>query len=528
MQRFLCHFRNYSVAVFSTLTATWLRLELEPILESRVPFGLFFISSLLTAWLAGTGPAVLAAVLSLLAAAHFIIPPSDSLFLNQPSDLFSLGIYLVVTLASILLFHQSAVQQRLAEKSAEENARLNAGLIEADTRKDEFLALLAHELRNPLTPIQTAVDLLDADPALIGQSRLPIETIRRQLRQLIRLVNDLLDASRFVHGKICIKSEPFLLEDAIQIAIETNQAALDERNHQFYVCLPDLPIRILGDLPRMSQAIFNVLHNATKYTHRGGHIRLSVTYSTGFVTIRIEDDGMGIPSELKARIFELFTQVNSSRSRREGGLGIGLALVRQLVHLHAGTISVASDGPGQGSRFTIELPCLPHCDLQPEVPPMEPAKNLPRPESSSLDELKDSECEKPKILMIDDNTDSSEMLGMLLQFEGFETRSASEGISGIRLGEQFRPEIILLDIGLPGMDGYEVAAALRKKTIFDDTVIIAVSGWDGAEYRRLSLDAGIDDHLAKPFVPGDLVNLIRHHLERKSLSFDTALEAFSE
>lgn len=523
--------RNYSIAIFSTMTATLLRKELEPILESKVPFGLFFISTLLTAWMAGTGPAILATVLSVVSTAHFIIPPHDSLYLHHPSDVFSLAIYLIVTLASIFIFHQSAAQQRQATESALENSRLNDGLREADRKKDEFLALLAHELRNPLTPIQTAMDLLEADRRWDSNPQ-AMQTIRRQLCQLVRLVNDLLDASRYVHGKLQIRHETFNLLDAIELAIETNLSVFEDRNHRFNFCLPDHEVLVRGDMPRMAQAISNLLHNASKYTHRNGHIRLSVEIRQAAALIRIEDNGIGIPHDLKNHIFELFSQVNSSRSRREGGLGIGLALVRELVQLHGGSIEVESDGPDRGSRFTIQVPILTPAEKPlithqtRELPTASPPHITPRDSEGPCEPL--AHCdreglhtahaaapdEKIRILMVDDNVDSTAMLAILLTTQGFAADSAADGISGIQKAQEFRPHLILLDIGLPGMDGFEVAKTLRQRPEFQDTRILALSGWDGEEYRQLSRDAGIDEHIAKPFRPQELLRIISDQLAR--------------
>ncbi|WP_197440897.1 ATP-binding response regulator [Thalassoglobus neptunius] len=531
--RFLDQMRRYSIALFSTLTATWIRMELDPILESKVPFGLFFVSSLLTAWLAGTGPAILAAVLSLLSAAHFIIPPHDSLLLIHASDLVSLWIYLGVTIAAIMIFNQLSVQRRISENSARENARLNDGLMEADRRKDEFLAMLAHELRNPLTPIQTALDILEDGPKSRQQAH-ALQTIRRQLGQTIRLVNDLLDASRYVHGKLRVKLSPINLVDAVEMAIEMSSSVIQERGHQFRASLPTDPVIINGDLARMSQSISNLLHNAAKFTPVKGHIRLAVSSENGIASVCVEDDGIGIPQELESDIFELFRQVNSSRSRREGGLGIGLSLVRHIIAAHHGTVEMFSDGLGQGTRFVLQLPCLDHkipakpstttdLNMSNRCDSPESSKNiLSESEFTSLQESsgrKPSQKVQPsvqsktassnrRILIVDDNVDSAEMLKLLLSMEGYVVITANNGIDGIQLAELNIPDVILLDIGLPGMDGFEVARILRRLPEMNDIRIIAVSGWDGNEYRELSREVGIDHHVAKPFLPSDLIKLI--------------------
>ncbi|MEW4486831.1 ATP-binding protein [Thalassoglobus sp. JC818] len=536
--RFVEHMRRYSIALFSTLTATWIRMELDPILESKVPFGLFFVSSLLTAWLAGTGPAILAAVLSLLSAAHFIIPPHDSLLLIHASDLVSLWIYLGVTIAAIMIFNQLSVQRRISENSAKENARLNDGLMEADRRKDEFLAMLAHELRNPLTPIQTALDILEDGPKSRQQSH-ALHTIRRQLGQTIRLVNDLLDASRYVHGKLRVQLAPINLVDAVEMAIEMSSSVIQERGHQFRASLPTTPVMINGDLARMSQSISNLLHNAAKFTPVKGHIRLAVSSENGFASVCVEDDGIGIPQELESDIFELFRQVNSSRSRREGGLGIGLSLVRHIIAAHQGTVEMVSDGLGQGTRFVLRIPCLkqeksetaPHSKDHTlsggsdslatshkalSKPEFKSSQEAPRRKLSKTSNSTRVASSNRRILIVDDNVDSAEMLKLLLSMEGYDVITANNGIDGIQLAEVNIPDVILLDIGLPGMDGFEVARILRRQPEMNDVRIIAVSGWDGNEYRDLSREVGIDHHVAKPFLPNDLIKLIEAPSSEKS------------
>ncbi|MCA8999855.1 MAG: response regulator [Planctomycetaceae bacterium] len=497
--------RRYSIGALATLVAILTRVEMTPWLGDRVPFGLCFMSTLLTAWIAGTGPALFATALSVLAAAHFIIPPSNSLWVYEPGDQFALLVYATVTLASILLFHRVGVGQRLAEHSAIENSRLNLTLQETDRKKDQFLALLAHELRNPLAPILSAIDMMDAleDPKAHSRAK---KIVRRQVGHLVALVDDLLDVARYVQGKLELKKEPVDLRVAVETAIEMNLPRIQERSHQLSVELPDGSVWFPGDEARITQIIGNLIHNATKYTPPGGHIRIMMSILDGTASISVQDDGIGIPEDLREHIFELFTQVNSTRTRREGGLGIGLAIVKQLVEMSGGRISAESEGPGRGSTFRICLPGITVSDLE----------SPQRRDDSSwgfqlLQPDEGAEARHGRILLVDDNQDSLMLLRMILDAAGYVTETAIDGFKAIETARHFQPEMILLDIGLPGMDGHEVARTLRRDPRFRETRIIALSGWGAEEDFEKSRRAGIDLHLVKPFLPRELLKIINEN-----------------
>ncbi len=384
----------------------------------------------------------------------------------QGQPIRSLGIVLDVTERKRL---ETALQQRVGE------------LAQIDRRKDEFLAILAHELRNPLAPIRNAVEFLRARmPADLVWAR---DIIDRQLAQLTRLVDDLLDVSRITRGRIELHRRPLEIRSIVERTVETSQPLIEAAGHELSVSIPEEKIWINADETRMSQVISNLLNNAAKYTKERGHIWLTVQVIDNEAVIEIRDSGVGIPPEMLPRIFDLFTQVNSSIDRAQGGLGIGLTLVKALVELHEGTISVASEGIGKGSRFTVHLP------LAAEVKPPQPAPGLPAPAAAGA---------MFRIMVADDNKDSAESMALLLELQGHTVQTAHDGPSALELAKRFKPAIALLDIGMPGMSGYELAKALAVLPELKPLTLIAQTGWGQEEDRRRSREAGFDYHLVKP------------------------------
>jgi signal transduction histidine kinase/DNA-binding response OmpR family regulator len=365
-----------------------------------------------------------------------------------------------------------------------DNARLYRDIQENDERKNEFLAMLAHELRNPLAPIRNALELLrrsDAPQAQVSWAR---ELIDRQFRHLARLVDDLLDVSRITRGKINLRKEMVEVSSIVSAALETSRPLIEERGHELTVSVPPVPLRILADPARMTQALTNLLNNAAKYTPRGGQIGLGVDRDGDDVVFTVRDNGSGIPPEMLCRIFDLFTQVDRSIDRSQGGLGIGLTLVRRLVELHGGTVSAHSTGPGEGSEFIVRLP-LP--SSEPVPPPRRTETPLPPTKVMSL-----------RILVVDDNADGANTLGLLLRLAGHEVRLAYDGPTAVTTALDFEPHVVLLDIGLPGLDGYQVARQLRMDSRTSDTLLIAVSGYGQEADRIRSREAGFANHLVKP------------------------------
>lgn len=379
-----------------------------------------------------------------------------------------------------------------------ERQRLEEALLEADRRKDEFLAMLAHELRNPLAPILNAVQLMrlrQLDDADVILSR---DMIERQTEHLSRLVEDLVDMSRITQGKIKLQKETLALSTVMTRAIETTQPIIDARRHVLTVDLPPQPVHVLGDMTRLAQVVGNLLNNAAKYTEDGGAIRLSlVTEPRGDgsqdAVIRVRDTGVGIPAEMLPHVFDLFTQVERTLDRAQGGLGIGLALVRRLVDLHGGSVSAHSDAGAAGSEFVVRLPTV-------AAPAAAGAPvDLTRPASG------DGKC---RVLIADDNLDSAESLAMLLRQLGHTVATAKDGLQAVAMAEQFRPDIAVLDIGMPKLDGCGAAQRIRQSERGRSVFLIAVTGWGREDVRGRTRQSGFDAHLVKPVEFATLVALM--------------------
>lgn len=379
----------------------------------------------------------------------------------------------------------AVVEEVTERKRAEQAAR------EADRRKDEFLALLAHELRNPLAPIRNAVDILRrSEEPESGLTRIA-DMIERQVGQLTRMVDDLLDVSRIGQGKIALKKEPLELRDICRTAAETVRPQLDAKAQRLEIRLPDTPVWSEGDPVRLTQVLSNLLGNAVKFTGEGGRIALILEKFNYHALIRVRDNGAGMLPELLPRVFDLFTQGQAGRDRALGGLGIGLSLVKSLVELHGGKVEAHSDGPGLGSEFVVRLPMA--------AAPDRPGDAASEPDGS---------VEGLRILVVDDNRDAAESLAMMLELEGHQVQTAEDGYVALGLVRGFRPRVVLLDIGLPGMDGYQVARRLREDPEMTGLRIIAISGYGSDEDRELSRAAGFDCHLVKPVDPERLNDVL--------------------
>jgi CheY-like chemotaxis protein len=366
-------------------------------------------------------------------------------------------------------------------------------LREADRRKDEFLATLAHELRNPLAPVRNAVELLRASGPAAPELEWARDVIDRQLRQMTRLIDDLMDVSRISRGKIELQRERVELAKVVHGAVETSRPLVEQMGHELTVTLPPEPIFLDGDVTRLAQVFLNLLNNAAKYTEPGGRIDLRAERQGGEVVVTVRDNGIGIPAAALPTIFEMFAQVEGASSRSQGGLGIGLTLVKRLVEMHGGSVTADSEGPGKGSTFTVRLPIgaeWPHTPDDPE------------------DEERISPISKLRILVVDDNQDAAASLAMLLRLTGNEVRTAHDGEEAVRAAGEFRPRVVLLDIGLPKMTGYEVARIIRQQPGGKDMTLIAVTGWGQEEDRRKASEAGFDRHMVKPVDPKELLELL--------------------
>jgi PAS domain S-box-containing protein len=358
-------------------------------------------------------------------------------------------------------------------------------------RKDEFLAMLAHELRNPITPIRNAVNSLKLTDPAEPTVRRAAEVIDRQVSQLTRLVDDLLDISRISRGKIRLDLQRVDLRVVIAHAIETAQPAIDARCHELTTELPAGALWVQGDSTRLSQVVSNILHNAAKFTAERGHIAVKLEQRGAEAAIIVRDDGVGIPAEMQSKIFDVFTQVDSTVERSAGGLGLGLALVRRIVELHRGRVTIDSQGPGTGSEFLVSLPLLPASAVE------SPADLVPTVGSSTGVSRQPTAVGR-RILVVDDNADAAETLTSLLRQLGHDAVMATEGNGVVDLARDFRPHAVLLDIGLPDRSGYQVAADLRQLPELEGLCLVALTGYGNEEYRRLSQQAGFDHHWVKP------------------------------
>jgi signal transduction histidine kinase len=373
---------------------------------------------------------------------------------------------------------QYRARAHLAEREVTAQA-----LREADQRKDEFLATLAHELRNPLAPISNSLQILrHTQPG--GPASHLYEMMERQVHYLVRMVDDLLEVSRISRGKIELKKEPVDLLAVIRAAIETSRPLVESHRHELVLDLPPPPLSVEADAVRLTQILANLLNNAAKYTPEGGRITLSARNVGGEAVIRVRDTGVGIPADLLPQIFDVFVQGDHPTVRSQGGgLGIGLTLVRRLVELHGGKVEAHSEGPGKGSEFVVRLP----------------QETGSRVAARAAAQLASPVIHSPtRILVVDDNRDAADSLGTLLAVLGADVRVEHDGTAALDVFSAYRPKVVFLDVGMPGMDGYEVARRIRQQPASHDVTLVALTGWGQERDRRDSVAAGFDHHLTKP------------------------------
>jgi signal transduction histidine kinase/DNA-binding response OmpR family regulator len=378
-------------------------------------------------------------------------------------------------------------------------------LAEADRRKDEFLAMLAHELRNPMAPILNAVHMLRlSEPRIDPVHRRAVSAMDRQVRHMIRLVDDLLDVSRITNGKVQLRKETVSLDVIVEQAVQTSRPLIEDRHHDLSIALPSRPVRLSADPTRLTQIIANLLNNAAKYTDPGGSILLQAGVEGDNVQLRVRDNGIGLAPEMLPKIFELFVQSERGADRAQGGLGIGLTLVRRLVEMHGGTITASSEGVGRGSEFVVRLPSDPSLqDNDAEAP----SRTTPLPPS----EMPAPDTGRPlRVLVVEDNDDIRETLKDLLELCGHEVDTAADGASGVERTLALKPDVALIDIGLPGLDGYQVARRLRAElgSAGKRPKLIALTGYGQPGDKQRALDAGFDAHLVKPVDYDDLAHLL--------------------
>jgi signal transduction histidine kinase len=418
-------------------------------------------------------------------AVDFIHKPIEADVLRSKADVF---------------FELYCQRQQIAIQRDELKVRSDA-LEEADRRKDEFLATLAHELRNPLAPLRHGLDILRRRPNSDDAIEIR-EMMDRQLVHLIRLIDDLLDVSRVRQGKIELRKERMLAADAVRAALESSQPLIISAGHSLTIEIPSEPIWLDADMTRLAQVVGNLLNNAAKYTPEGGRIGLSLRTDGDDAVFTVSDNGLGIPADMRSKVFELFAQVESHTDRARGGLGIGLALVKQIVAMHDGSVSAASAGPEQGSVFTVRIPLAAgEVETQPgaEEPAGEPAPTQPL-----------------KVLIVDDTVEVAQTVGWMLEEMGHQYRLVHDGRKALQAAREFRPDAILLDIGLPVLDGYAVCRAFRQDDLFKETLIIAQTGWGQTRDKTLASEAGFDHHLVKPVAYDQLERLLANKAEEFS------------
>ena len=379
-------------------------------------------------------------------------------------------------------------------KRLEESLRQHAAdLSEVDRRKDDFLATLAHELRNPLAPMRNAVELLRMKGPAIPELQWARDVIDRQTQAMTRLIDDLMDISRINQGKITLKREQVELAKIVQGAVETSNPLIEEMGHELTVTLPPRPVIMDADLTRLTQVFLNLLNNAAKYTERGGRIDLRAELQGSDAVVSVTDTGIGIPADKLPTLFEMFSQVEGALSRSQGGLGIGLCLAKRLVEMHGGSIEARSGGPGKGSDFVVRLPIVVE-------------RTYPRPASHDGDLA--TPTSDLRILVVDDNRDAAESLAMLLRAMGNNVQTAHDGEVAVAAAGEFRPHVVLCDIGLPKLNGYEACRRMKEQAWEEKMILIAVTGWGQDDDRRKSAAAGFDHHMVKPVDTKSLMKLL--------------------
>jgi len=397
-----------------------------------------------------------------------------------------LQIFMAVVAVTGLLLGAAITERRRAEEA----------LKESDRRKDEFIATLSHELRNPLAPLSNALSILRSSNIGTKHYSDSLEIMGRQVKQITRLVDDLLDVSRISHGKLELKKNLITLEEVINNALETARPLIEKNGHEFSVHLPQEPVWLNADLTRLSQVFANLLNNAIKYTPTGGKILLEATAVEQTLAVRVQDAGIGIPENMLARIFDIFTQVDSSIERAHGGLGIGLMLVKNLVEMHGGSIEVHSEGKDKGSEFLVKLPVVAAPAIQPSesTPAPAPAPKVFTPERPPH-KLREG---KLRILVVDDNEALAQTLGWMIELLGHDVKTLCEAKEALETAKSFLPDVIMLDIGLSGMSGYELCRKMQAEPSLKNSVFIAQTGWGQQEHQERSREAGFDQHLVKP------------------------------
>lgn len=483
---------GYALALSTLAVATLLRFLMDPWLGNYAPFPLYFAAVTIVGVYASVGPATVTMVLGGSIANFFFMPPRGQLFTSGSAYWLGMGLFYLASTLIIVVAARLRASRAAIEESKRQLEERTEQLSIADRRKDDFISMLAHELRNPLAPIVSAVQMLRLkDKAAPEQTQLAIDIIDRQSMQLKFLIDDLLDVIRINTGRIALAFETVEIGKIVQQCADSIRLRCSAENVTLIFREASAPLWLNADPGRLAQIIDNLLDNAVKYTNAGGSITLSVQRENTECVLSIKDTGVGIKSADLPRIFDAFEQVDTTLDRQAGGLGLGLHLVRRLTEKHGGTVTATSEGPGRGSEFVVRLPLL--AQLRPE-------SRVDRPRAKR-------KVEPHRILLVDDNFDAAETLAIVLEREGHDVRVAGSGHEALALTEGFDPEVALVDLGMPEMDGFELADKLRQR-YGQGLHLLALTGYAQEEFRLRSLRAGFDDHLVKPLAPEALVDVI--------------------
>ena len=452
------------------------------------------VAALMSAWLQA---AVTKPILAITEVARQVMTRRDFSLRAQKTTDDELG-YLTETFNSMLAEvdrRATALEEtnRTLEREMAERRHAESALLAADRRKDEFLATLAHELRNPLAPLRNALEILKMTGANEAASRSARDMMDRQLRQMVRLVDDLLDVSRITTGKLRVKEEEVELHAVIQNAVDTALPLIESRRHELEISLPQSPVYLRGDSTRLAQVFLNLLNNAAKFTDPGGRIGCTAELQNGHVVVTVADTGIGISREMLPLVFDMFAQVDRSLERTFAGLGVGLTLAKRLLELHGGTMEARSEGLGHGSAFIVRLPV---------ISPSTAAGALPREQTVGL------RSESRRILLAEDNEDFSSSFATILRAMGHEVLVTHDGLSALEAAHVFKPDVAFLDIGLPKLNGYELARRIRASADGVRAVLIAVTGWGQENDKRRAREAGFDHHLVKPVEPDQVEQIL--------------------
>jgi signal transduction histidine kinase/ActR/RegA family two-component response regulator len=498
---------GYLIAVVGSGLVVLLRVSTEGPMRTFLASLAFILAVLVAGLVGGWKPGLSTVLLCLLVERIFFTDPRQSFWRPSSNDGLRILAYTFTGIAITLLCEglhrawrrieerQRQLEREMSERLAvaQERLQLVEQLRQADRRKDEFLATLAHELRNPLAPLSNALELWEFAKDKPDQLNELRGMMRRQVRQMTRLIDDLLDVSRISRGKISLRTERAELRSLVSTAIETVRPFIAANKQRLELSLPTQPVFVRCDETRVSQVIGNVVHNAAKYTPESGEIRVTVTREQATARISVRDTGCGIPPELLSHIFEMFQQVDQTLDRAQGGLGIGLTLAKRLIEMHGGSIEAQSEGAGRGSEFVISLPADTTEAAEVETVPIEPpSRELPR----------------HRILVVDDLHESAQTLARILRALGQEVATAHDGPAALTHVHEFKPEVVFLDIAMPGMNGYEVARQIRASDAIEPPTLIALTGYGQDDDRRRAREAGFDFHLTKPTSTEQLTSVL--------------------